>query len=65
MKDFKQDIQCGKCNIPLQEGKVEFWYQKQRMHATLLKCPNCGQVYISETLAKGKMFEVEKELEDK
>jgi hypothetical protein len=31
----------------------------------LPRCPNCGQVYVPEMLAMGKMLEVEKALEDK
>jgi uncharacterized protein with PIN domain len=59
------DIRCGKCNVPLETEKTELWYQKQGMSANLLRCPKCGQVFISEELVKGKMFEVEKALEDK
>jgi hypothetical protein len=31
----------------------------------LLRCPKCRQVFIPEELARGKMSEVEKLLEDK
>jgi hypothetical protein len=31
----------------------------------LLRCPACGQVYIPEDLATGKISEVETMLEDK
>lgn len=66
MKDVeKADIQCAKCGVPLEIGKTDLRYQKQTMTANLLKCPKCGQVYISEALVKGKMFEVERALEDK
>jgi len=34
-------------------------------HTDLPKCPKCGQIFISEDMAKGKMAEVETELEDK
>ncbi|HWQ79470.1 MAG TPA: hypothetical protein VN381_11660 [Anaerovoracaceae bacterium] len=56
---------CCKCNLPLELGKQELRYQKQTISTNLLKCPKCGQIYISEVLTKGKMFEVEKALEEK
>jgi hypothetical protein len=31
----------------------------------LLRCPQCGLVFVPEELALGKMVEVEKALEDK
>lgn len=31
----------------------------------MLRCPKCGQVYIPEDLAKGKMAQLEKSLEEK
>ena len=66
MKDIdKTGLICGKCNVPLQISKNELRYQKQAMSADFLKCPQCGQIFISEELVKGKIFEVEKALEDK
>ena len=56
---------CGKCRLPLEIGKVEMFYQRQKLKADFLKCPQCGLVYISEDIVKGKMLEVEKTLEDK
>ena len=66
MKEINDSgIICGKCNILLESGKIHMSYQKQTMSADLLRCPKCGQAYISEKLVKGKMFEVERALEDK
>ena len=31
----------------------------------LPRCPRCGQVFVPESLAVGKMLDVEKALEDK
>ncbi len=31
----------------------------------LLKCPSCGLIYVPESLATGKMEQVEQSLEDK
>ena len=56
---------CGKCRLPLEIGKVEMAYQRQKLKADFLKCPRCGLVYISEDIVKGKMLEVERTLEDK
>jgi gamma-glutamylcyclotransferase (GGCT)/AIG2-like uncharacterized protein YtfP len=56
---------CGKCNVPLVMKKTEFAYQKQIISADMFKCPICGLVYIDEKTVRGKMFEVEKALEDK
>ncbi|TEB04438.1 hypothetical protein Psch_04165 [Pelotomaculum schinkii] len=66
MKELeKSNMMCGKCNMFLEDGKIDLTYQKQFIPVKLLRCPKCGQVYISEELVKGKMFEVEKALEDK
>ena len=56
---------CLKCNLPLQIGKVSISYLGTVFPADLPRCPGCGQVYISEELALGKMVEVEQLLEDK
>jgi hypothetical protein len=56
---------CTKCSVPLQTGKVNIAYLGSAFPVDLLRCPKCGQVYIPEDLALGKMAEVEKLLEDK
>lgn len=65
MDEEKIDIQCGRCQIPLEYGKRDLNYQRQSISTEVLRCPKCGQVYLPESLVKGKMFEVEKALEDK
>jgi len=40
-------------------------YLGNRFVTDLPTCPTCGQVYISEDVATGKMAEVEQLLEDK
>ncbi|KUO72152.1 MAG: hypothetical protein APF81_26100 [Desulfosporosinus sp. BRH_c37] len=66
MKELeKNNILCGMCGVFLELGIQDLKYQKQSMAVDFLKCPKCGQVYISEELVKGKMFEVEKALEEK
>lgn len=56
---------CGRCNIPLQVSQVNVGYLGSAFPVQLLKCPQCGLVFIPEDLALGKMAEVEKALEDK
>jgi hypothetical protein len=56
---------CAACGQPLQPGKVDISYLGNSFAIELLKCPNCGLVFIPEELALGKMVEVEKTLEDK
>ena len=56
---------CLKCNLPLEIGKVGVSYLGNAFPVDLPKCPQCGQVFVQEDLALGKMAEVEKLLEDK
>lgn len=56
---------CGKCSLPLETAKVDVGYLGNAFPVDLLRCPNCGQVFIPEDLALGKMADVEKQLEDK
>lgn len=56
---------CSACGAPLVKGKVMISYLGSGFPVDLLKCPTCGQVFIPEELALGKMLEVEKSLEDK
>ncbi|MBN2049134.1 MAG: hypothetical protein JW760_01715 [Spirochaetales bacterium] len=56
---------CGCCNVPLETIKVTISYLKSTFPAEIPGCPRCGQVYIPEDLALGRMAEVERTLEDK
>jgi hypothetical protein len=56
---------CGVCDVPMEPMKSTFSYLKREFRHTVLRCPICGQIYISEDLAKGKMREVETILEEK
>jgi hypothetical protein len=49
----------------MQPAKTSFTYMGLYFHAEVPRCPQCGQVYISEELARGKMAEVEMQLEEK
>ena len=61
----EQRIICERCQLPLAEAKTELMYQGVRFDAELLRCPKCGQTYVPEDLALGKLHEVEITLEDK
>lgn len=56
---------CGKCKVPLQVGKVTASYLGSEFPIELWKCPQCGKILVPETLATGKMLQVEQALEDK
>lgn len=56
---------CGHCHIPLTIKSVQIEYLGSAFPVDLPVCPECGLVFIPESLALGKMAEVEKSLEDK
>ncbi len=58
-------IVCVQCGICLTPGKVTLSYLESNFPVELLKCSQCGLVYIPEELATGKMQQVEAVLEDK
>lgn len=64
-KQTESEWMCSKCGVPLQKGKVNVAYMQGMFPVDLQRCPDCGQVFIPEELALGKMAEVEKLLEDK
>ena len=57
--------QCAKCGVPLQTKKVNFSYMGRTFGHEVPVCPQCGMVFISRELAKGRMAEVELLMEDK
>ncbi len=56
---------CDKCKEKLALRKVKVAYLGGNFEVELMKCSKCGNVFIGEDLALGKMLEVEKGLEDK
>jgi len=56
---------CAKCDVEMQQGGVKASYLGSEFPIELLKCPSCGMVYVPESLANGKMLQVEQALEDK
>ena len=61
----EENLICQCCRVPLEKRKAAFKYMDFDYYHELPTCPKCGQVYISEELAKGRMAEVEMNLEDK
>ena len=61
----RRELICRRCGVALEEIKTEFSYLSYNFHTELQRCPVCRQAYIPEELAKGRMAQVEAELEDK
>ncbi len=57
--------QCAKCRRPLEPATISVAYMNNAYPVELLQCKQCGQVYVPEDLALGKMAHVEQMLEDK
>jgi RNase P subunit RPR2 len=64
MTDTKPVI-CYKCQEELVPTKTYLSYLGHSFSADILKCPECGEVYIPEELAKSRIADVEMQLEDK
>ena len=56
---------CFKCQKELEVRKTDFTYLGHTFYADLPRCPQCGQVYISEELVKSRIAQVEMNMEDK
>lgn len=56
---------CRKCGLEMKAEKTFFDYLGHNFHTDLLRCPGCGEVFIPESLVRGRMAKVEQELEDK
>lgn len=56
---------CARCQVTLVIKKVDVSYLGSSFPVDMPVCPQCGQVFVPEALALGKMAEVEKTLEDK
>ena len=61
----KEKLICCRCNKELVPTQTFFDYLGHNFHTDILRFPECGEVYIPESLVKGRMAEVEQELEDK
>ena len=56
---------CQLCQKKMELRKVDFHYLGHTFFTDLLRCPDCGQVYIPEELVRTRIMEVETLLEDK
>lgn len=59
------ELLCTKCQLVLAPSKVNASYLGNSFPVDLLRCPGCGFTYVPESLALGKMLQVEQALEDK
>lgn len=56
---------CGKCQVPLENSELVLHYMGNDFPILMPRCPRCGQAFIPEELALGKILQVERALEDK
>jgi tRNA(Ile2) C34 agmatinyltransferase TiaS len=56
---------CFKCQKELELKKTNFSYLGHIFFTEVPRCPECGLVFISEDLVKGRISEVEMQMEDK
>ena len=61
----QEKLVCGRCSLEMEPMEAHFAYLGRSFKYKALRCPGCGQVYIPEDLAKGRMREVETALEEK
>ena len=59
------DIVCAECGVRLELIDTKFSYLGHDFSHPVPKCPKCGQLFIPEETAAGKIAEVEAMLEDK
>jgi uncharacterized protein with PIN domain len=62
---LKSPLICDRCKVEMQLMEAQFMSLKRSFRHKIPRCPQCGQVYIPEELARGRMHEVETALEDK
>jgi predicted RNA-binding Zn-ribbon protein involved in translation (DUF1610 family) len=58
-------LKCVKCGVELKPKKTMFEYLGNTFSHEVPVCPECGEAYIPQELAEGRMREVEEQLEDK
>lgn len=58
-------IRCRRCGIDMEPAETYFEYLGHGLHTKVPRCPKCGEVYIPEDLAMGKIADIERTLEDK
>ena len=58
-------LRCSRCGCGLEPADVRFTYLGSRFALEALRCPECGQVFISEALTDGRIHATESFLEDR
>ena len=61
----EKKLMCSFCNVEMEMKKTQFEYLNHIFSTDILRCPKCGTSFIPEELARGRMVEVESQLEDK
>lgn len=64
-KDYSACLICKKCQVKLEPDEVVLEYLQHEFRVMVPRCPSCGQVYLPENLVRGRIAQVEVELEDK
>ena len=62
---LEKKVICRRCQVEMVPKSTFFDYLRHTFHTEILCCPKCGEVYLPEALVKGRMADVERELEDK
>lgn len=65
MAEDQTDKICQLCQKKMVKRRTDFEYLGHHFFTDLLRCPDCGQVYIPEELVNTRMKDVETLLEDK
>jgi uncharacterized protein with PIN domain len=65
MNEEQSGWKCLKCNERLTKKKTVFTYLGHNFSHEVFTCPKCGKVFIPKDLARGRMAQVEEQLEDK
>lgn len=60
-----EQLICDRCGKELVIGEVKFTYLDFDFRENLPKCPQCGQVFLSEEFVNTKVVSVEEQLEEK
>ena len=60
-----EQLICDRCGKPLVMGEVRFTYLDFDFKETRPKCPQCGQVFLSEEFVNTKVVTLEEQLEEK
>lgn len=61
----KQILICDRCKVEMEELDAQFSYLGKSFRHKVQRCPQCGQVCLSEELVTGRMSQVESMMEDK